>query len=212
MQRMNANYTVTSRNAIQILKSTSTISIDFPEKFNVLFVIINLSANRQMQLQQIQISNINMILVVNWAWLICGNSMEVWLVWIFLSISFICCFCCTWNTNISINSLFGFVCVFHINRSMFGKRRIHDINHGKSKNIFEWYNIYELINCIEIQDVFFFRITARVSIVLIKSIRITFNPNHSVMFIKSPLKSVTLQTKFGRFTHALNVCLCCCSP
>lgn len=65
MQRMNANYTVTSRNAIQILKSTSTISIDFPEKFNVLFVIINLSANRQMQLQQIQISNINMILVVN---------------------------------------------------------------------------------------------------------------------------------------------------
>lgn len=65
MQQMNANYTVTSRNAIQILKSTSTISIDFPEKFNVLFVIINLSANRQMQLQQIQISNINMILVVN---------------------------------------------------------------------------------------------------------------------------------------------------
>lgn len=65
MQRMNANYTVTSRNAIQILKSTSTISIDFPEKFNVLFVVINLSANRQMQLQQIQISNINMILVVN---------------------------------------------------------------------------------------------------------------------------------------------------
>lgn len=127
MQRMNANYTVTSRNAIQILKSTSTISNDFPEKFNVLFVVINLSANRQMQLQQIQISNINMILVVNWAWLICGNSMEVWLVWIFLSIIFICCFCCTWNTNISINSLFGFVCVFHINRSMFGKRRIHDI-------------------------------------------------------------------------------------